>query len=241
VESEISIEANDGKKIFGTLNREGDDCDRLIVFVHGLSDNRNHRIVFNASKFFRKNFDTFRPSLYSAEKGARSLDDCSIGTFVEDMNTVIYEFQEDYDEIFLVCHSLGFVVMDCDLSQVDGLILWDPALSLEEGRIQNMEYKPELNSYLINWGVTYLINNQLKIDWENVNDERLIRNLDVPVSIIMAGRNDLKKGWKQKLDGFKVDYKFLVIEGASHGFVKEGIEDKLFEKSMKWLESKSNL
>jgi pimeloyl-ACP methyl ester carboxylesterase len=235
VQRELAVDTNDGSKVYGTLNSKS-DSDRLVILVHGLSDSRNHRIVFNAHKFLvERGFDTYRPGLYSMEDGARSLEECSIGTFVEDLNSVIYNFVDDYEQIFLGCHSLGFVALDCDLSDIDGVVLWDPALSLEEERIQSMEHRPDLNAYLINRGVSFLIGEQLKRDWENINDDRLLLNLETPLKVIMAGKNDLKNAWEQKLEKLNQNAEYSVIDGASHGFTEEDVEKELFSRTVDWL------
>lgn len=236
MESELAIPTNDGNKIYGTLNQAREDNEKLIILVHGLADDRHHRIVFNASRYFNKEgFDTFRPSLYSAENDSRRLENCTIGTFVEDLNSVIYEFEDNYNDVYLACHSLGFVALDCDLNSIKGLVLWDPSLSLEKDRIQNIEYKEEIDSYLINWGVTFLIGEQLKIDWENINDERMLKNLDTPVKVIAAGKNDLRKAWEQNLSHIEQEYSYTVVGDASHGFTEEGVQEKLFSETIDWI------
>jgi len=116
-----------------------------------LSDNQHHRLVFNAARYFKtKGFHTFRPSLYSEEDKGRVLEDCSIGTFVEDINSVIYYFKETYDQIYLVCHSLGFVILDCDTDDIERIALWDPSLSLKKDRIETLRYEPKIQAYFIN-------------------------------------------------------------------------------------------
>ena len=147
MEEELKIPTNDGHLIWGTLNYCDKKSDRLIIFVHGLSDNQHHRIIFNASKFFKtRGFHTFRFSLYSENNNARILEECSIGTFVEDINSVIDYFKDDYKELYIVCHSLGFVVLDCDLSAIKSIALWDPSLSLKSERARSIRYVPNLNS-----------------------------------------------------------------------------------------------
>ena len=238
MEKEIKIQTNDGHLIYGTLNYMQDSCSKLIVFVHGLSDNKEHRLVFNTSKFFKtKGFHTLRISLYSDEKKARILEECSIGTFVEDINSVIDEFSGKYEKIFICCHSLGFVVLDCDLKNVTSLILWDPSLALRKERIENIKYYPELKSYMINWGVSFIVGKQLKIDWENINETRLLKNLTKPCAIFMAEKNNFKLGWKKNLEYLKSRNIYKEIKGASHDFTEEGKEDELFGESLKWINS----
>lgn len=235
MERDIKIPTNDVHLVYGTLNYTDKDCKRLIIFVHGLSDNKDFRLIFNASKYFKtKDFHTFRFSLYSDEEKARVLEECSIGTFIEDINSVIYYFKEEYEKIFIICHSLGFVVLDCDLENIESVALWDPSLSLKKDRIETLRYDPHLHSYFINWGISFIIGKQLKIDWENINDVRLLKKLKIPLCILMAEDSNLKLGWEKNLKYIKTKYIYKEIKGASHGFVEEGAEEKLFEESLEW-------
>ncbi|MBU0461678.1 MAG: hypothetical protein KJ574_03770 [Nanoarchaeota archaeon] len=235
MEDNLKIPTNDGHLIYGTLNYINKEPKRLIIFVHGLSDNKDHRTVFNAARYFKtQGFHTFRFSLYSDDDKARVLEDCSIGTFVEDINSVIYYFKGKFDEIFLACHSLGFVVLDCDLEGVKSIALWDPSLSLKEDRIETLRYEPAIHAYFINWGISFIIGKQLKIDWENINDERLLRNVKTPLCILMAEDSNLKIGWKSNLKYLNVEHEYHEIKGASHDFVEEGTEEKLFEETLEW-------
>ena len=241
MENHPKIPTNDGHLIYGTLNYTDKQSKNLIIFVHGLSDNENSRTVFNAAKYFKtKDFHTFRFSLYSDKNKARVLEDCSIGTFVEDINSVIYYFREKYDKIFLACHSLGFVVLDCDLENIERVALWDPSLSLKKDRIKTLRYKPSIQSYFINWGISFIIGKQLKIDWENINDARLLKNIKVPLCILMAENNDLKIGWKSNLKYLNAKHEYKEIKGASHGFVEEGTEEQLFEETLKWFNKEND-
>lgn len=236
MEEIIKIFTNDNHLIDGTLNYMDKSNEKLIIFVHGLSDNKHHRLNYNAAKFFKtRGFHTFRFSLYSGEKMGRILEECSIKTFIEDTNNVIEYFRGKYKEVYLICHSLGFVVLDCDLKKIKKIVLWDPSLSLKKDRIESLKFDPELNLYFINWGVSFIISKQLKIDWENINDKRLLRNLKVPVGIFMAEENDLKIGWKDNLKYLSVKYSYAEIKGASHGFSEEGIDDYLYKETLKYL------
>jgi len=235
METQIKIPSNDGHLIYGTLNHIDKQSKKLIIFVHGLSDNQHHRLVFNAARYFKtKGFHTFRPSLYTEEDKGRVLEDCSIGTFVEDINSVIYYFREKYDKIYLVCHSLGFVVLDCDTDDIERIALWDPSLSLKKDRIDTLRYEPKIQAYFINWGISFIIGKQLKIDWENINDARLLKHVNKPLCILMAENSNLKIGWKGNLKYLDVEHRYKEIKGASHGFVEEGAEEKLFEETLKW-------
>jgi len=238
MEEVVSILTNDKHLIDGTLNYMNPKDNKLIIFVHGLSDDQHHRLNYNASKFFKtKGFQTFRFSLYSGGEKGRVLEDCSIGTFIEDINTVIDYFRKKYESIYIVCHSLGFVVLDCDLEGVERIVLWEPSLALKKERIEMLKYDESLNAYFVNWGISFLMGKQLKIDWENINDKRLLKNLKVPIGVFMAENSNLKLGWQDNLKYLTVKYYYTIIKGASHGFYEEGVDDKLYQETLDYINS----
>ena len=236
MQRDISIPTNDGHLINGTLDYKKAKKDTLIILVHGLSDSKDHRLVFNAAKYFKnKGFHTFRFSLYDEGEKNRSLDECSVGTFIADTNAVLDYFAGEYKKIFVACHSLGFVTLECDLAEVRGVALWDPALSLKKERVHELEYEPRLDAYFIDWGVRFIISKQLKIDWENISDRKLLGKVTKPLCILMAANNDLRIGWQKNLSILKSPYVYKEIKGASHGFVEEGKEDELFSTTYQWM------
>ena len=89
MEKEIKIKTQDKHLIYGTLNFKV-KSDELIIFVHGLTGNKNEHIFFNGSKFFNSNgYDTFRFDLYSDLNLGRTLLECTIDTHAEDVSTVL--------------------------------------------------------------------------------------------------------------------------------------------------------
>lgn len=236
MQRDISIPTNDGHLVDGTLDYLHEGKDTLLILVHGLSDNKDHRLVFNAAKYFKqKGVHAFRFSLYSDGLKNRSLEECSIGTFIADTNAVLDYFKGEYKKIYIACHSLGFVTLGCDLSGISGVALWDPSLSLKVERIQEMRYEPKLDAYSIDWGVRFIISKQLKIDWENIDDHKLLAHVQTPLCILMAAENDLRIGWQKNIDTLTVPYTYAEIAGASHGFVEEGKEEELFDTTCKWI------
>lgn len=88
----------DGKTIYGKLNyiKPGKT---LIIFVHGLTGSINEHIFFNAAKFFpERNFHTLRFNLYSSEKNARRLEECTINLHSEDLDQVIESVRKDFEK-----------------------------------------------------------------------------------------------------------------------------------------------
>ena len=59
--------------------------------------------------------------------------------------------------------------------------------------------------------MSFLIGEQLKRDWENINDDRLLLNLETPLKVIMAGKNDLKNAWEQKLEKLNQNAGYSVL------------------------------
>jgi len=112
----IALKTQDNHKIFGTLDLN--DNSVLLIFVHGFTGNKDEHHYFNAVPFFMKNnFDTFRFDFYARETNhARPLAESSITTHSQDLEVVIDHFKDKYDELILIGHSLGpLVILNTDL------------------------------------------------------------------------------------------------------------------------------
>lgn len=98
------------------------------------------------------NFDTFRFDFYAKQNNnARPLVESSITTHSQDLKVIIDNFKDKYDELILVWHSLGpLVILSTDLFNISKLVLWDPTTSFNNIK--------EKKHHLIQiWTSTYFI------------------------------------------------------------------------------------
>ena len=80
-----------------------------------------------------------------------------------------------------------------------------------------------------------IIGKKMVEEWKSLDIDKLIENLTIPCKIIFAGNYNKHELWKPFLNKIKVKNKSVIIEGATHCFVEEGTEQKLFEETLKWI------
>lgn len=224
--------------IYGVLDTVRNN-NKLIIFVHGLAGDMREHQFYNAAKFFpQKGFDTLRFDLYSWEDKGRSLSECTLETHGQDITTVIREFTDKYDELFLVGHSLGGPsILSAELDSIKSMVFWDPSYNTYEAIIGDLEYKKEQGLYVLDWGTEFILSQATVDSWKRTGD-RMLPHISKPVKYIFAGKSALKKAWQDKLESIKPEYEQFTIEEAGHTFDEAGVEEVLFEETLKWVSKK---
>ncbi len=235
METQVQIKTFDNHIIYGTLNSNNNST--LLIFVHGFTGNKDEHHYLNATTFFTKRgFDTFRFNFYSREIDARSLTESSITTHLTDLELVINNFKCNYNKLILIGHSLGaLIILSTDLSNISKLVLWDPTTPFKSIKDKKAIFDPNLNKYIFHWEVDFLINKQMVKEWMHIDLNHLVKELSIPCKIIFAGNYNKHELWKPYLNKFKVKNDVTIIKNATHGFIEEGTERKLFEETLKWI------
>ena len=237
MEKAIKIKTTDNHIIFGTLNYQSTNKKTVLIFVHGITGNQNEHQYFNAVPFFtKKSFTTFRFDFYSRNLQSRQLQESSITTHVSDLQTVINYFKKKYKKIILIGHSLGApVILLSDLSAVAKIILWDPTTGFKDIKEKNGYYSKKLDNYVLNWGKAIMVSKKMIDEWKNIQTQDLINKITVPCKFIFAGKENKYTTWKPFLKKIKAKNDHVVIKGASHVFIEEGVEQKLFIETLGWI------
>jgi pimeloyl-ACP methyl ester carboxylesterase len=231
----IELRTPDGHIIYGTL--DSGDNRTLLIFVHGLTGSQSEHHYFNAAPFFlKKGLDMFRFNFYARQARARPLTESSIATHVRDLQVVIDSFKDRYQDLVLIGHSVGcLVILNSDLSAVSKIVLWDPATGFRSIEEKNGEYDADLDKYILHWGKDIIVGKQMIEDWMSADPDELVRKITVPCKFIFAGNHHNHGLWKPYLDKVRVKHESVVVDGATHGFVEEGAEQELFEETLEWI------
>lgn len=232
---EIELKTADNHVIYGTLDLNKSQT--LLIFVHGISGNQYEHHYFNAVPFFtEKGFDTFRFDFYAHEPNARCMTESSITTHSEDLKSIIDTFKNKYGSLIVIGHSLGaLVALNTDLSAVSRIVLWDPTTGFRSIEDKDGEYDANLDKYILHWGMDIIVGKQMIEEWKSLDLNLLSEKLSTPCKFIFAENSDKYVVWKTHLNRIKAKNESVVIEGASHGFIEEGVEQRLFEETLKWL------
>ena len=239
MESTLRIRTDDAFSIFGTLNTSNSGKkSKLLIFVHGLTGNKDEHQYINAAPFFNAHgIDTFRFDLYSDEDNGRSLSDCNVKVHAGDLLMVINHFKDKYKELFLVGHSFGAtVILHTDISVVKRVVLWDPTKGMESLAQKACVYTKDLGKYMLNWRMTILVNHEMVDDWmQAARISESIKMFTKPSKLIFAGNCDIYDGWKPFLKDVTVPNEVVVIPGATHVFIEEGTAERMYEETLKWV------
>jgi len=241
MEKNLKLKTKDGHIIYGTLNIGKRKSSKLIVFVHGLTGHQNEHQFYNAARFFPKHgFDTFRFDLYSAEKGGRTLTKCTIKTHAEDLNRVLGYFRKTYKKIAAVGHSLGGpTIVYSDINLIDVIVFWDATDMINlndvmEGLERKMRFVKSLNAYVFDWGVEILLGKRMAAGFENFDPAVFATHINKPTKVICAQKGNVRGG-KKYMKYLKKPKQLHIIEGAGHTYDEEGVEEKLFQETLKWI------
>lgn len=234
MEKDIKIKTTDKHAIYGILNQVNNNKN-LIIFVHGLTGHMNEHIHYNGAKYFaNKGFNSFRFGLYSGEKNARELINCTIKTHSKDLNTVVTYFSKKYDNIHLIGHSLGGPsILGANMNNVSSIALWDPSFDIAQEFKTDCKFNKKLGAYIIKWGVDCLISKKMYAEVISL-PENMAKKIVKPTKLIFAGKGILYKKWKNYLKNISVKNSVVKIEKASHCFDEEGAEELLFKETYSW-------
>lgn len=239
MEKTIQISTPDKHVIFGTLNWKKAKPSKLVIFVHGLKSNQHRHLFFNGARYFtQRGFATFRFDLYSSNKKARTLTDCSLETHASDIDTVVKRFRKKYKEVHLVGHSLGGPSIIYSSQNVESIVLWDPSLVLKKSKQDFWKYDRKKKLYLVRGGIEFFVNKKMYNDWQ-ASGKNMLAYMKVPALVICAGNGTLQKDWKKVASTIPVKHQLATIPGATHCFDEEGAEERLLAKTFKWLKQRS--
>ncbi|MDZ4226016.1 MAG: hypothetical protein U1C66_00825, partial [Patescibacteria group bacterium] len=93
-------------------------------------------------------------------------------------------------------------------------------------------YSKKLDAYFMDWRVRGIMSKKMYKEWNDFPlPQEATKNLTKPLKVIVAGDNILVQAGKDYYKAAKGPKEFAVIKGASHTFIEEGIEEKLFAET----------
>ncbi len=239
MQNSVKILTKDNKYIYGILNQSSTADSKVVIFVHGFTGDANEHQYFNAVPYFNtKGFATFRFNFYGRQPDARKTSEVSLMNHINDTRAVIDHLSSQFDEIYLVGHSLGACVVSLvDKTNVKRIVLWDPANGFASPQEKGMVFNSDLNAYICDYKMEILFGKDLIEEWIKITIEKQIESFVVPTKIVFAGNYNKYDQWKEHLSSIKALNNHYIVQGASHEFVEEGTSSVLFEETYKWFNS----
>lgn len=236
MEKQIKIKIAGQKYIYGTLR--GSLKQTLIIFVHGFTGYKDEHIFFNGARFFEKyDISSFRFNLYHWEQDARKMEDCTLSLHGEDLDKVIKYFRDrGTKKIFVIGHSFGgLTVLLSKKKDFNAAVLWEA--STDPANVTKSKYIKELDKYYLTAEDSYgfTIGKTMYEENKRLKPFELIKEFNVPVKIIVAGKGELIEGGKKYYQLTNAEKDFAIIPNATHCFDEEGTEEKLFKETLDWI------
>lgn len=250
MEKFINIDTPDKHKIYGvfhsTLDGKDNNADstntknkKLVIFVHGYTGNCYEHFFFNASPFFNsEGFDTYRFNLYWYEGDARHLSNATFDEHLDDLNTVISFFENDYDSIYLVGHSLGGqVVIRSNLNdgKIKAITLWDPSREPKDV-CATLRYNNKNDNYVEDSNVEIIIGKRFYDSCMNISESTadVLSKISVPIKVIGAGKAGASVAKDLFFTNIVSEKEVYIIENSNHTFDNLGAEKELFNETLNW-------
>ena len=236
MDKEIKIRTPDKKIIYATLR--GTFKKPLIIMVHGLAGNMNEAMHYNAARYFeRHGFSSLRINLYSWQKGARRLHECTFSTHGKDIDSALkYAQSRGAAKIFVVGHSYGWPSILHTKNRIfTAVAAWDgSALPFVHVDLPMHSSKPK--GRIINEGYFVIVGEQMAIDSHKIKSLDLVKQFKQPISFITVNDNIFGNlnGNKKMHKVAKVKKELVIIKGAHHNFIEEGKEEELYKSTVTW-------
>lgn len=214
----------------------------LFIVVHGLPCSITEGIYERACWWFsRHGYATYRFNLYSWQKDARQLIDCTLTTHASDLDAVMAHFiRKGFKKIYVAGHSFGGpTILLSKKQQFDAAVLWDPAYGISFTKkkfgVPGGKYVKGLDGYFMRWGVNVILSRQMVSQVDRIDWNALPRSFGRPLKLIAAGKGVLIPGCKKYFRQAYGSKDLQVLDGATHYFDDTpGMQDRLFAATHRW-------
>ena len=236
MERELKIKTSQRKNIHciirGSLDRP------VIVLVHGLSGNMNEAMHYNAARYFETHgFSSLRFNLYSWQKGARKLHQCTFATHGKDIDVLLrYLESQGAKQIFVVGHSYGFPsILHAKNMCFRAAAAWDGSV-LPTNHVDVARRSQSPKGRIIDEGYFVIIGERMAKDSRKIDTLGLLKKLKRPVSFITVNDNvnGNLSGAQRMFKACNQDKELVVIKGAHHTFSEDGKQEELYAATLSW-------
>ena len=193
-EEKFTVRASDGASIYGYFDQTGEQKrnQRLVVFSHGLTGSPKEYHIKQGQRYFNAaGFDVVRFAYYTAEPGARRLEDCTLQIHAADLNTICDHVRDRCDELYIVGHSYGGLTILFAPPIATAYSFWDSAFVPYDSLWKHgAAYTPVLDRYLLHWSSDHVIGTAMVEEARALTAEKaraLAEAIRVPSQVVIAG------------------------------------------------------
>jgi dienelactone hydrolase len=242
MEKDLNIKVDARYRVYGRL--AGSLKHPVIVIVHGLPCSIYEGLYEDAAQWFASHgYAVYRFNLYSWQKDARQLIDCTLKTHADDLDAVIRYFRKrKVQKTFVAGHSFGApTILTSQEQRFDAAALWDGSFDIsfvkEKYGQPGGKFIRQLNGYFMRWGSNVIIGRAMAYEIDQIRWDELTKNFHKPLNIIAAGKGILVKGANKYFAAAREPKSIQIIKGATHFFDDTpNIRIKLFRATKHWFD-----
>lgn len=238
-EMPFDLPTKDGKSIFCILNRAGDQpADKVVVLSHGLGGGPYEHMHQQAKEYFSAlGYDVVRFAYYWSEPGCRVLDETTLETHAEDLNTVIEHLRGTYRDIYACGHSYGGLTFLFAQPKITALGFWDSAY--RPGWPKTALTLDDETTYVRFGGKKSLIGRAMVSEAQRLlsSPEELQERagrIATPSLIVVAGAGDKQEDLQKMFNALSVPKDIVTVAGADHGFNASPALEELLKVTGNW-------
>lgn len=237
------LKAKDSAIIYGALTEpKFYKPSKVVVIAPGLGCSINEYAYKRASQLLaEQGYAVLRFAFYDGQTDGRCLTDCTIPTFVSDLNDVLAWAQQTYKRVYLIGHSYGGLTMAHANPKVDAMSMWDPSYANPDWMTDKTRsaYR-ELAGYIVaSWGVELVLGSDFQNEFLKQTTgiaKALGKDIQSPLQVIHAGvgSGTLYERGESYHTYAKVDTDHVLIEDGDHMFCKDSSLELAVEATEKW-------
>jgi pimeloyl-ACP methyl ester carboxylesterase len=243
-ETEFKIPLNpEGLYIYGILR--GDYTKPLIVLCHGYGGWMHETLLYNGARYFEKEgFSTIRLSMYGGGEKSRDIADSDVGTHANDIDSVVeYVRKAGVKHVSMIGHSYsGMAIVYSAKQGFDAAVLWDPTHTDgydQPEAIKNLEndfiYINSQEIYVSGKGPGYVYAKTV-FDNDYPKSQEMASRFNINTCVINASwSKEQQKYGKDYADRICASSEHIIIPNSTHPFTGDGIAEKLFKETAKYL------
>lgn len=238
----------DEDNLAGTLHLpEDEERPPIVILCHGFSGHKNsyREFVEISRELCNNGFAVYRFDFRGSGESSREFQDQTHTTMLEDMETVVSEFEQNDDigeEIFLAGHSQGGFISKLftanNNDRVKGLISWmGRAYDIEDWWSDRYCREIEKRGFIYADGTK--ITEEYYQDSKKYNIAEAFENIRIP-TLLLYGTHDytvpLDEGERanEKIENSRLE----AIEGLTHDFNQT---EELFDQTLEFLKENSDI
>lgn len=240
----IEIINKEGKVLRGYLNIPDNFNGLAVVMYHGFTGNKMETggIFKTFSRLIAQlGYASIRMDFSGNGESDGDFSQMTFDTLIEESVAILDYIKRmpGVKKVVVLGFSMGgaiaSILSTIQGEDIDGLLLWSPAGNITEIVIKAYENSPKLTNKAADFG-GWEISLNLVRSAKRLTLYEGLEDFEAPC-LVIHGSNDLSVNykWGEKFANEYPNGKFILINGAPHGYNSQAFRQKLFEESIEFI------